>query len=308
MPVNDATAEEAGEGLELSPLTYTRKMLRDFGLRARKGLGQHFLVSGRALKLILSSAGITSDDVVVEVGPGLGVLTRELVRRAGHVLAIELDDRLAAILKGQFAPFSNVTIVNRDVLEVDIAALLEEHGAKLPPAHQGYKVVANLPYYITSPVLRHFLESPAKPGMMLVMVQKEVAQAIVAGPGQRSILSISVQFYGKPRIVGYVPAGSFLPPPEVDSAVLKIEVYPRPAVEVDEKAFFRLVRAGFCMPRKQLANPLSHGLDLPKSSALALLEKAGIAPQRRAETLSVAEWAQLLQALDAMKEGRDADH
>jgi 16S rRNA (adenine1518-N6/adenine1519-N6)-dimethyltransferase len=166
-------------------------------------------------------------------------------------------------------------------------------------------VVANLPYYITSPALRHFLEASAKPKMMLVMVQKEVAEAIVAEPGKRSVLSISVQFYGKPRIVSYVPSKSFYPAPKVDSAILRIDVYSQPAVAVsDEKSFFELVRAGFAAPRKQIANSLAQGLKSPKPEVLALLEKADIAAQRRAETLTLEEWAQLWQVFARGKERR----
>ena len=159
-----------------------------------------------------------------------------------------------------------------------------------------YKVVANLPYYITSPVLRHFLTSSAKPQTMVVMVQKEVAKAITAVPGKMSILSISVQFYGEPRIVSYVPAECFYPAPEVDSAILRINVYPQPPVPVtDERSFFELVRAGFSAARKQIANSLAQGLGLPKTEVLYLLAEAGILPRRRAETLTIDEWARLWQ-------------
>jgi 16S rRNA (adenine1518-N6/adenine1519-N6)-dimethyltransferase len=156
-----------------------------------------------------------------------------------------------------------------------------------------YKVVANLPYYITSPVLRHFLEASVKPTTMIVMVQKEVAEAIVAGPGQRSLLSISVQFYGKPVIIDRVPASAFYPTPEVDSAILRIDVYSRPAVDVDEEGFFRMVKAGFTATRKQAVNSFMKGLGLPRDRVLELLQKAGIDPKRRAETFTLEEWARL---------------
>jgi 16S rRNA (adenine1518-N6/adenine1519-N6)-dimethyltransferase len=157
-------------------------------------------------------------------------------------------------------------------------------------------VVANLPYYITSPVLRHFLEASAKPQIMVVMVQKEVAEAIVAGSGRMSVLSISVQFYGEPRIISYVPARCFYPAPEVDSALLRVDLYPQPAVTViDKGSFFELVRAGFTASRKQIANSLAQGLGLSKAEVLSLLAEASIVPQRRAETLTLDEWAQLCQ-------------
>jgi len=280
-----------------SLLTQTRGLLRRFGLRVKKGLGQHFLVDEEALGLIISAAQLTATDIVMEIGPGLGVLTRELTKQAGWVAAIELDNKLAAILKQTLASFNNVSIVNEDVLKIAPAALLEEQRAKFPPkvgSSFDYKVVANLPYYITSPVLRHFLEASVKPKTMVVMVQKEVAEEIVAKPGHMSLLSISVQLYGEPTIMGYVPARCFYPVPEVDSAILKIALYPQPAVDVaDKESFFRLVRAGFSASRKQMGNSLAQGLALPKAEVLSLLEKAGIVSQRRAETLTLEEWANL---------------
>jgi 16S rRNA (adenine1518-N6/adenine1519-N6)-dimethyltransferase len=269
-----------------SLLTQTRRLLRQFDLRARKGLGQHFLIDGEALQRITAAAELAPTDVIVEVGPGLGVLTRELAQKAGRVIAIELDNKLAALLKQTLASFNNVTIINDDVLKIEPAALLTEH-------QMGYKVVANLPYYITSPVLRHFLEASAKPRVMILMVQKEVAEAIVAKPGEMSLLSVSVQFYGEPKIISYVPAECFYPAPKVDSAIVRIDLYPQPRVAVDEGGFFALVRAGFTTPRKQLANSLAQGLGISKAEALSLLGAAGIVSQRRAETLTLEEWARL---------------
>ncbi|MFC1909007.1 16S rRNA (adenine(1518)-N(6)/adenine(1519)-N(6))-dimethyltransferase RsmA [Chloroflexota bacterium] len=266
-------------------LTQTRKLLRQSALRAKKGLGQNFLVDSEVLQLIVSAAGITPDDTIIEVGPGLGVLTRELAGQARRVIAVELDSKLAAALNKTLAA-DNVTILNEDILHIAPASLTSG----------SFKVVANLPYYITSPVLRHFLEAPVKPEAMIVMVQKEVARVIAAEPGHRSLLSISVQFYGKPEIVSYVPAESFYPVPEVDSAILRIDVYPRPTVAVtDEKSFFELVRAGFTASRKQLVNSLAQGLEFTKPEVLSLLEKAEISPQRRAETLTLEEWVRLWQ-------------
>jgi 16S rRNA (adenine1518-N6/adenine1519-N6)-dimethyltransferase len=288
-----------------SLLAQTKRTLQRFDLRTKKRLGQHFLIDETVRQSIISAAELTSSDVVLEVGPGLGILTSELVKQVGWVIAIELDDKLASFLKETLASFHNVTIINEDILHIDPAALLEEQKTRFPPAIGQYKVVANLPYYITSPALRHFLEASAKPKMMLVMVQKEVAEAIVAEPGKRSVLSISVQFYGKPRIVSYVPSKSFYPAPKVDSAILRIDVYSQPAVVVsDEKSFFELVRAGFAAPRKQIANSLAQGLKSPKPEVLALLEKADIAAQRRAETLTLEEWAQLWQVFARGKERR----
>jgi len=276
-----------------SLLSQTKAILRRFDIRAKKGLGQNFLVDSDVLTAIIDAAGLTGDDTVIEVGPGLGILTAELAKRAGWVIAIELDDRLAEILQKNL-PCDNVVVLNQDVLGADPASLLKNRAPHFPAALRSYKVVANLPYYITSPVLRHFLEAPVKPERMVVMVQQEVAETIAAPAGKRSLLSIAVQFYGSPEIVRYVPADSFFPPPEVDSAVVKIDVYARPPVNVDNtEGFFKLVKAGFSAARKQVANSLSHSLGLPKEEVSLMLGKAGIDPRRRAETFTLEEWARL---------------
>jgi len=291
---------------EDSLLYETRRQLRYLGLRARKGLGQHFLIDEEVLGLVASAAELAPEDVVIEVGSGLGVLARELARRVGWLFAIELDDKLALFLQKSLAPFSNVSVINQDIRQVVPAILLGERRAGLSSVvgdHLSYKVVANLPYYITSPVLRHFLEASLKPELMVVMVQKEVAEAITAGPGQMSVLSVSVQLYGKAEIVSYVPARCFYPAPEVDSAILRVSVYHKPAVDVDEESFFRLVRAGFTASRKQIANSLSQGLGLPKAEVLPLLEEAGMDSRRRAETLTLEEWAGLWRIISQREKG-----
>jgi 16S rRNA (adenine1518-N6/adenine1519-N6)-dimethyltransferase len=277
---------------EASLLVQTRRLLRRFGIRAKKGLAQHFLIDEAVLRHVVSAAELAPSETVIEVGPGLGVLTKGLAARAGRVIAVEVDAKLAAILTETVGLSPNVTIINADVLELTPSEILARGGAG--PFVEGYKVVANLPYYITSPVLRHFLEASVKPQRMVVMVQKEVGRNIVAKPGHNSLLSISVQLYGKPVIVRYVPARSFYPSPKVDSAILRIDVYQQPVVEVaDVGKFFEMVKAGFSAPRKQLRNALSQGLSIPPGSAMNLLEEAGISPQRRAQTLSLDEWAKL---------------
>jgi 16S rRNA (adenine1518-N6/adenine1519-N6)-dimethyltransferase len=266
-------------------LSQTKKELRRLDLRAKKGLGQHFLVDERVLSSLISAAELATNDTVVEVGPGLGILTKELARKAGRVIAIEVDTKMASVLKEIFVPWPNVTIINADVLGNAPEAFL----VKGP-----YKVVANLPYYIASAVLRHFLEASIKPHLIVVTLQKEVAQAIVAPPGKMSLLSVSVQFYGRPAIVDYVPARSFYPLPKVDSAIVRIDLYDHPAVAVDDEAkFFRVVRSGFSAPRKQLHNSLAQGLEISAGDAVALLEEVGISQKRRAETLSLEEWARV---------------
>lgn len=272
-----------------SLIAETRGLLRRHGLHARKKLGQHFLIDRGVLEIILEAAALAPGDAVIEVGPGLGILTRELAKGVGRLIAVEMDDRLATALQADMASLHNVSIVSGNILKLDPEVVLKDSGS------QGeYKVVANLPYYITAPVLRHFLEASFKPQAMVVMVQKEVAETIAARPGRMSLLSISVQYYGEPTIVHYVPAASFYPTPKVDSAILRIDVYAEPRVAVgDEDSFFNLVRVGFSAARKQLVNSLVRGLGMSRIEVLPFLEKAGIEPKRRAETLSLDEWARL---------------
>lgn len=259
--------------------------------RPKKSLAQHFLKDRRALARIVSAAELSADDIVIEVGPGRGVLTRELAARAQRVIAVEIDAALCQALERDLASAGNVTIVHRDILQTEVSSLLAHlRRGPAPP----YKVVANIPYYITGPILRFFLEAAHKPSRLVLLVQKEVAQSIVAGPGQMGILAVSVQLYGRPRIVGTVPARAFHPPPRVDSAVLRIDVYDRPAAGVrDTDMFFRVVRAGFSSPRKQLRNALANGLRIALEDSARLLAEAQIDATRRAETLSLEEWARL---------------
>jgi len=286
---------------EDSLLSRTQKLLRRSGLRARKGLAQHFLIDREALDIIVSSAQLSPGDVLVEVGPGLGTLTSELAKRSGKVLAVELDGKLATLLEKELASFKNVSIENKDVLKILPEDLLREAGFN--GSSQNYKVVANLPYYITSPVLRHFLEAKNKPESMVVMVQKEVAEEITAEPGKMSLLSVGVQFYGAPELVSHVPSQSFYPAPEVDSAIVKIVPHSSQVVEEgDTEGFFRLVRAGFSAPRKQLTNSLTMGLAIPKEEVLSMLAGASIVLQRRAETLTLEEWACLWRVYKGVKE------
>jgi 16S rRNA (adenine1518-N6/adenine1519-N6)-dimethyltransferase len=272
-----------------SLLTRTKKLLAEYDLHAKKGLGQNFLIEGGVLKKIAAAAELTPTDTVIEVGPGLGVLTETLLEQAGKVIAIELDNHLADILKTRFAGVAKITVINDDVLKVNPADILGKE--------TNYMVVANLPYYITSAVIRHFLEAPVKPNTLVLMVQKEVAKQITAQPGEMSLLSVSVQLYGKPTVVGKVSAHCFYPAPNVDSAILKIAVYPQPKIETDDiTGFFDIARAGFSANRKQLVNSLANGLKATKAEIIPVLEKAGIDPQRRAESLTIDEWGILYSA------------
>jgi 16S rRNA (adenine1518-N6/adenine1519-N6)-dimethyltransferase len=274
----------------------TRQTLRASGLKAKKSLGQHFLVDRRILGKIISAGDVGEDDVVIEVGPGLGVLTAELVRLARQVVAVEIDSNLAVGLKERITA-DNLSIVGRDILDVAPSELL-------PRSETRYKVVANLPYYITSPVLRHFLEADLPPDVMVVMVQREVARTITAAPGKMSLLSVGVQLYGHAEIVAAVPARSFHPVPKVESAVVRITRYPQQIVAPGQRdSFFSVVRAGFGSPRKQLINTLSHGLGVEKEKIFGNLNTAGIEPTRRAESLSIEEWRRLWQVFRLENEG-----
>ena len=232
--------------------------------------------------------------MVVEVGPGLGVLTSALAEKVKKVIAIELDTELSVILKNKLAAQANVEVINADILGVDLSQLIGSNSS--------YKVVANLPYYITSPVLRYFMENSLQPSLMVVMVQKEVAEAIVARYGKMSLLSVSLHVYSKPKIVARVSARCFYPRPKVDSAIVRFDVLSQPAVrESDIDAFFDVVRRGFSSPRKQLRNSLANGYDVKPAEVTSYFESASIDPRRRAETLSLDEWQRLYQAIEAGK-------
>jgi len=282
--------------------------LSTLGIHPKKGLGQNFLVDPAHRARIVAAANLTRADTVLEIGPGPGVLTELIAQQAGRVVAVELDDRLIPILRERFAGQPQVSIVHADILKVNVGALmLEARSWKLEDGGQGqpsassiqlpassYKVVANLPYYITSAAIRHLLESVPPPELLVLTVQREVAERMVASPPDMSLLALGVQFYATARIVEHIPASAFYPKPRVDSAVVRLERRPEPVVSgVTAEAFFRAARAGFSQPRKQLRNSLAAGMAVPPAQAEAWLTGAGIAPQRRAETLTLAEWGAL---------------
>ncbi|NJK78863.1 MAG: ribosomal RNA small subunit methyltransferase A [Chloroflexaceae bacterium] len=296
-----------------------RAALRSLELRPTRGMGQNFLTDGGVLRQIVEAAELSATDTIVEVGPGLGVLTWELLQHTPQVAAVELDRRLAARLPEAFptttpnAPHPALHIIQSDILRVPAGDIVRQARAAwgqatTPPATDAalrhtYKVVANLPYAITAPVLQHFLESVAAPRQMIVLVQWEVAQRITAQPGDMSLRAYSVQMYAHPTIVARVPAASFLPPPDVDSAILRLDVYDRPAVDVDSIAgLFRVIRAGFLQPRKKISNGLpkgltAQGLTVPAAAARTALHQAGVNGDRRPETLALEEWAAVYRAL-----------
>ena len=254
--------------------------------RAKKSLGQNFLVDRRVRGKIVEAAEISLAETVLEVGPGRGFLTKALAERAGHVVAVELDDDLIPSLREKLAEYDNVEIVEGDARTVDIECLVG--------TATEYKLVANLPYYAATPIIRRFLEAPHKPTTLVVMVQKEVGLEMTASPGKMGILSVATQIYGSPRIVTSVPSKAFRPSPNVTSAVVRIDTYPEPAVAFDSpEKFFTLVRAGFSAPRKQIHNSLKNGLDMDTDEVMEMLKAAGISPTRRAQTLSIDEWGAL---------------
>ncbi|HSD82588.1 MAG TPA: 16S rRNA (adenine(1518)-N(6)/adenine(1519)-N(6))-dimethyltransferase RsmA [Anaerolineae bacterium] len=269
---------------EIPPLN-AAALLKRYDLRAHKGLGQNFLQDPLALEKIVSAAEIQPTDTVLEIGPGLGSLTRYLAVSAKEVVAVELDEKLIPPLKAVLAPYPNVRLIHGDILKFSPKDLIME---------RDYIVAANIPYYITSAVIRHVLENEPKPRRIVLTVQKEVAQRICAKPGDMSLLALSVQVYGRPRIAAQIPAEAFFPAPTVDSAVLCVDIYPTPLVrEGLLDTFFKQIKAGFSQKRKTLRNSLSSGLHISPAQAVDLLTRASIDPQRRAETLSIEEWERL---------------
>jgi 16S rRNA (adenine1518-N6/adenine1519-N6)-dimethyltransferase len=266
-------------------------VLKRFHIRADKSLGQNFLQDSSALENIALAAEIQADDCVLEIGPGLGSLTRYLAVSAKEVTAIELDRDMLAPLKAVLTPYQNVRVIHGDILKTSVSEIINT---------PNYLVVANIPYYITSAVIRHLLESdPTLRARRIVLtIQKEVAERICAKAGDLSLLALSVQVYGKPSIAAIIPADAFHPAPKVDSAILRIDIYNEPLIPNELlKTFFKLMKAGFGQKRKTLRNSLSAGLHIPTTEAEALLTSAGIDYMRRAETLSIEEWKGMCEVL-----------
>jgi len=265
-------------------------------MRPNKSFGQNFLIDRSVLNEIVAAAEIAPNDEVLEVGAGTGVLTRELAKQARRVVAVELERDMLAFLAKTTNHYPNVEIVERNLLYLDPTEVFGQ---------TPYKLVANLPYYITAPTFRHFLESANPPRIMIVMVQQEVAERITAKPGDLSVLAISIQFYGQPRILAHVPASAFYPAPKVDSAILRVDIAPprteAPLSKAERDSFFRIVQAGFSGKRKQLHNSLTHGLHYKNELVRSWLTEAGIDASRRAETLSIDEWLHLWRVVQVGK-------
>ncbi|HVQ44221.1 MAG TPA: 16S rRNA (adenine(1518)-N(6)/adenine(1519)-N(6))-dimethyltransferase RsmA [Candidatus Saccharimonadia bacterium] len=265
--------------MDLSRVEDVRTALRLAGIRPNKGLGQHFLVDRSSLEAIVDAAAVTRSDTVLEIGPGLGVMTRPLAAQAGRLIAVETDHVLAGLLRRD-AP-ENLEVVEQDFLTYNLRTLSPR-----------YKVIANIPYYLTSKIFRLLIESPNPPALMSVLIQKEVAERITARPGQLSILALSVQYYGHAEIVRIVERHKFWPAPAVDSAVLRVTLT-GPAFPADPAKLFRLIKAGFGEKRKLLKNALSGGLNLSSDLAVELIAHAKLPPTARAQELDLPAWRRL---------------
>lgn len=260
-------------------------LLRAHGLSPKQSLGQNFLIDSAALERIIQASEIDSSSTVLEIGPGLGSLTRYLAATAQHVIAVELDSNLIPILEDVLEGTQNVSIIHGDILKTDLNLILKE---------PGYNVIANIPYYITSNLIRHLLEADIKPKRLVLTIQREVARRITAAAGDMNLLGLSVQVYGRPMVVAHIPAGAFYPAPKVDSSVVRVDLYDVPLIEPGHiNLFFQLAKAGFSQKRKTLRNALSAGLAWSNEKTEELLRSAEIDPQRRAETLALDEWRTL---------------
>jgi 16S rRNA (adenine1518-N6/adenine1519-N6)-dimethyltransferase len=285
-----------------------KKDLKD--IKPNKRLGQNFLIDKSALNKIISAADLSKNDVVLEIGPGTGILTRELLKTAGKVIAVEKDKRMAEILKDNFKDYKNLEIINADALKIfNLQFSIYNQFSITKFLKNKYKVVANIPYYITSRLIRSLLETANQPELMVLLLQKEVAQRICARPrsaergsppkgaAPMNLLAVSVQFYAKPEIISYISKDSFWPKPKVDSAIIKITPGGPTSREAGGQTspdlFFEIVKAGFKQPRKQLQNNISSGLRIEKAKAKSLIIKARIRPEQRPETLTVQNWIEL---------------
>jgi 16S rRNA (adenine1518-N6/adenine1519-N6)-dimethyltransferase len=262
--------------------TEIKNLLREHRIVPKRSLGQNFLVDPSGIELIISGAHITPADDILEIGAGLGSLTRALADLCGRVVAVETDRRLVQVLEQELEPWGNIVLCIDDFLELDFKRLsLKDH----------YKVVANIPYYITSAILRRLMTETKRPDLIVLTVQSEVADRIIQGPGQMSLLALSVQLFGKPEIIGQIPANSFYPAPKVDSSVLRIVSYADPDFDPGQiDLIFELAKAGFGQKRKMLRNSIGSGLDIGTREAEQLLTEAGLDPGSRAQELSVDDW------------------
>lgn len=279
--------------MDLTSKRAVKQLLAQYQIKPLKRLGQNFLINKKALNDFINACDLKKNDIVLEIGPGLGTITQEIAKKVKRVIAIEKDRKMCEIMKQTLGGFENIEIINQDVSEeLSSSKELSSFSGKI-------KVVGNLPFYITAPVIRKFLEAnpPASgpPKEMIFMIQKEVGQRICAQPPNMSVLAVSVQFYAKPKIVSYLPKNSFWPQPKVDSAIIKI--IPKKQTVINAKLFFEVVKAGFAHPRKQLRNNFSKRLKMNKEKTEQWLLKNSIQPNQRAETLKVQDWINLTKTI-----------
>jgi 16S rRNA (adenine1518-N6/adenine1519-N6)-dimethyltransferase len=283
--------------LKLSSPRTIKYIMEKYGFKFSKSLGQNFLINEQVIEDIMEGAEVGPNDCILEVGPGIGVMTQAMAERAKKVVSVEIDSSLLPVLDETLDPHDNVVIVNEDILKVDVRALIDREFDGEKP-----KVVANLPYYVTTPIIMMFLEEGLPVTDIVVMVQKEVADRIVSGPGNKiyGALSVAVQFYADPHVIVKAPKGLFMPQPKVDSVVVRMKILDQPKVDVkDRKLFFRVVKAAFGMRRKTLLNALSSGLNVSKDLVNEVMESCAIDPKRRGETLSIEEFGQLADAFES---------
>lgn len=287
--------------MELTNPDVIKNFCKKYGIRPQKKYGQNFLIDQEVLETMVRAADLGKDDVVLEIGSGFGALTSELANRVGRVIAVEADWKMAKAASEILAEYKNVEIIQEDVLKFKVSSFPPKADPLLADKFQkyGYKIVANLPYQITSAIFRKFLENEPRPESMTVMVQKEVAERIC---NEGSLLSLSIKFYGQPEIVAVVPRRAFWPEPEVDSAILKISRIKNESEanlkRIDSNKFFRLAKIGFSARRKQLQNNLAGGLRLPNKDVQDILRKIGFDPKIRAQDLGIRDWIKIVQAFD----------
>lgn len=278
----------------------TKYLMQKYHTNANKSLGQNFLIDEQVVENIVDASHIEKEDIVIEIGPGLGTLTQRLLERAKKVIAIELDSRMVDILKDRFALYDNLLLLHEDVLKINFDKLLEEQNVK----KEQVKIVANLPYYITTPIIMKLLEDKVPAASITVMVQKEVADRLIEVPGQKSTGAITycVYYYCKPEEVLKVPRDSFIPEPQVESKVIKLNIREKPPVELEnEQLFFKIIKASFMQRRKTLLNGLSNSSIASKEEVKSILIKMGLTENIRGEDLSIEQFAQLANSLNSVK-------
>ncbi|MDF1498190.1 MAG: 16S rRNA (adenine(1518)-N(6)/adenine(1519)-N(6))-dimethyltransferase RsmA [Patescibacteria group bacterium] len=269
-----------------------QKIFKNSDLAIFKSMGQNFLIDEKVLSKIIACSDLSSEDVVIEIGPGLGTLTEELSKRCKKVIAIEKDDKISQMLEGKF---ENVEVINGDILQINLSEIAQKYYQ-----NKKYKLISNIPYYITSPIIKLFLENDVQPEVIVLLMQKEVAQRICEKKGKLSMIALGVQVYGEPKIIDFVKNTSFYPVPKVDSAILRIKNINREFTDKYYLNLFRIMKIGFVAKRKKLVNNLSAGLQIDKTQCEKLLVKAEIDLKARAQELGLEDWKKLVEIISQM--------